>query len=85
MFYELDITDPAGHHPAKRDTDGVPSGTFEGHMEELAQITLLIDPDATLVDKDSTPDSAATSRIQLQSLASIEVPNLLPDGSVSSC
>jgi len=82
MFYELNIYDPAGHYPAKRNTDGVPNGTFEGDMEQFAQITLLIDPDATLADQDATLSSVAISRVKTQSLAKLEIPNLLPDGLV---
>lgn len=84
MFYELNIYDPAGHYPAKRNTDGVPDGTFEGEMQQFAQITLLIDPDATLADEDAVVSSTAMSRIKTQSLAKLEIPNLLPDGLVSS-
>jgi hypothetical protein len=82
MFYELNIFDPAGHYPAKRNTDGLPDGTFEGDMAQFAQITLLIDPDATLADQDAVVSSAAISRVKTQSLATFEIPNLLPDGSV---
>jgi hypothetical protein len=82
MFYELDFTDPLGTRPWKRGTHGVPSGTFEGTMDQFAQITLLLDPDAELEYEDLIDGPSAVSKVKATglSMSSIEVPNLLPDG-----
>jgi hypothetical protein len=75
MFYELDFDDPLGLHPWKRNDDGIPKGTFQGDVNAMAQITLLVDPGATLVDEGLVEGSSAMSTMRLLTL-----PNLLPDG-----
>lgn len=73
MFYELDFDDPLGLHPWKRNNDGIPEGTFQGDINALAQITLLVEPSTQLADKDSIEDSSAETTVR-------QLPNLLPDG-----
>jgi hypothetical protein len=82
MFYELDITDPLGQYPWKRGTQGISDHTFEGNIDVLAQITLLMDPDAALADKGQGSSSVASfkTKAETMSLIEVEVPNLLPDG-----
>ncbi|PYI01923.1 fibronectin type III domain protein [Aspergillus sclerotiicarbonarius CBS 121057] len=89
MFYELNTWDPLGRNPYKRSQDNPLNGTFEGSVNQLAQITLLMDPDAKLTDQtfvsdsaaDTTTEALAESKIFLSAQSSdIEVPNLLPDG-----
>ncbi|CZR59922.1 uncharacterized protein PAC_09817 [Phialocephala subalpina] len=88
MFYELNSWDPEGASPWKRDTNGVQSGTFVGSLSQFAELTLLLDPDATLIDQDfiefaSEDISSAESVVFIESASSdsdVEVPNLLPDG-----
>ena len=88
MFYELNSWDPEGASPWKRDTNGVQSGTFVGSLSQFAELTLLLDPDATLIDQDfiefaSEDISSAESAVFIESASSdsdVEVPNLLPDG-----
>jgi hypothetical protein len=73
MFYELDFDDPFGLHLWKRNSDGIPEGTFQGDVNALAQVTLLVDPGAELADRDSLEDSSAGTTVR-------NLPNLLPDG-----
>jgi hypothetical protein len=73
MFYELNSFDPAETSPWKRDTAGVLSGTFQGDMPILAQITRLVDPNAELYhDKE---DVGVASRKEMR-LASKKQGNL---------
>ncbi|KAL2859377.1 SGNH hydrolase-type esterase domain-containing protein [Aspergillus pseudodeflectus] len=63
MFYEHKTSDPFGTNPWKRDLhDQEILGTFGGYQNALAQITLLLDPEAELVheDKVEIPDEAPT-------------------------
>jgi hypothetical protein len=84
MFYELDWSDPLGKYPWRRDTDGIDDKTFEGNLDQFAQITLLMDPDAELAFGKSSASSAALSEENFVAahghVELFEVPNLLPDG-----
>ncbi|PLB48819.1 fibronectin type III domain protein [Aspergillus steynii IBT 23096] len=87
MFYELNTWDPLGSNPRKRSYDAPMNGTFEGSVNQLAQITLLVDPNAKFSDKDSN-SNAGTAAASLEvskvatsaKVADVEVPNVLPDG-----
>ncbi|KAH8755940.1 hypothetical protein BGZ57DRAFT_745345, partial [Hyaloscypha finlandica] len=46
MFYELNSWDMLGNSPWKRSTGEELEGTFMGDMNILAQIQLIVDPDA---------------------------------------
>ncbi|PWY96628.1 fibronectin type III domain protein [Aspergillus sclerotioniger CBS 115572] len=84
------LGDPLGRNPYKRSQDNPLNGTFEGSVNQLAQITLLMDPDATLSDQAFVSDAATVdattailgeSKISLSAESSdLEVPNILPDG-----
>jgi hypothetical protein len=84
MFYELDTLDPWGSNPWKRNTDGVADGTVEAYQNQLAQLSLLADPDAKL----NLPDGAQTAQVSAfhaemataDTMTTAEIPNLLPDG-----
>ncbi|THC88424.1 hypothetical protein EYZ11_012126 [Aspergillus tanneri] len=87
MFYELNTWDPLGRNPWKRSVDNPLEGTFEGSVNQLAQITLLMDPGAQLSDQalisDASTASITVSDVVLLSSAAvpdIEIPNILPDG-----
>ena len=67
------VDDPFGLHPWKRNSDGIPEGTFQGDVNALAQVTLLVDPNAKLADRDLLEDSSAGTTVR-------NLPNLLPDG-----
>jgi len=84
MFYELDTLDPLGSDPWKRSTDGVADGTVEGYQNQLAQLSLLADPDAKL-NLPAGVQSAQVSALHVEvatadQTAAFEIPNLLPDG-----
>ncbi|KAI2733367.1 CAZyme family GH135 [Penicillium roqueforti] len=89
MFYELNTFDLGGSNPWKRSVDEVEDGTFEGSVNELAQITLWLDPNAKLSDQSMISDetvasikSLAVSKVAPSATDSEkrEIPNLLPDG-----
>lgn len=87
MFYELNSRDPLGSSPWKRSTEGPLNGTFEGSLDQFAQITLLIDPNADFTNEDKIDPATKAAKIQSQMQSDlavqeldIEVPNLLPDG-----
>lgn len=40
MFYELEITDPLGMAPFKRDGDDAYEGTFEYNLNQIAELAL---------------------------------------------
>lgn len=87
MFYELDTWDLLGRNPWKRSQDNPLEGTFEGSVNQFAQITLLMDPDAKLSDQDfvsdASTDSIVASKMALvedMSVSGLEIPNILPDG-----
>ncbi|KAJ4415694.1 hypothetical protein N0V82_007187 [Gnomoniopsis sp. IMI 355080] len=87
MFYELNSRDPLGSSPWKRSTEGPLDGTFEGSLDQFAQITLLMDPNAAFTNEDKIDSAEKAVKIQSQMQSNltvpeldIEVPNLLPDG-----
>ncbi|GAT25369.1 fibronectin type III domain protein [Aspergillus luchuensis] len=88
MFYELNTWDPIGSNPHKRSQDRPLEGTFEGSVNEYAEITKLLDPDAqfskqTSVSDDTTDMTLVESKLSLSAVSEssdIEVPNVLPDG-----
>ncbi|KAB8211919.1 fibronectin type III domain protein [Aspergillus parasiticus] len=82
MFYELNTWDPRGNSPWKRSVDYPLEGTFEGTVNQLAQITLLMDSDAQFADQDMISDASAASIATYDEveLSSVEIPNILPDG-----
>ncbi|PWY77965.1 hypothetical protein BO83DRAFT_462084 [Aspergillus eucalypticola CBS 122712] len=88
MFYELNTWDPHGSNPHKRSQDRPLEGTFEGFVNECAEITKLLDPDAqfskqTSVSDDTTDLTLVESKLSLSAVSEssdIEVPNVLPDG-----
>ncbi|OJI89883.1 hypothetical protein ASPTUDRAFT_79749 [Aspergillus tubingensis CBS 134.48] len=88
MFYELNTWDPLGSNPHKRSQDRPLEGTFEGSVNEYAEITKLLDPDAqfskqTSVSDDTTDMTLVESKLSLSTVSEssdIEVPNVLPDG-----
>lgn len=87
MFYELNSRDPLGSSPWKRSTEGPLNGTFEGSLDQFAQITLLMDPNADFTNEDkiesatqSVPAEAQTKSSSSTQALDVEVPNLLPDG-----
>lgn len=82
MFYELSTWDLIGGNPWKRSVDYPLEGTFEGTVNQLAQITLLMDTDAELADQDMISDAATASIAAYDEveLSSAGIPNILPDG-----
>jgi hypothetical protein len=87
MFYELNTWDLKGNSPWKRSVDQPLEGTFQGTVNQLAQITLLMDADAKLLDQalisDAGTASIAASNVKLVNSAGLfelAIPNLLPDG-----
>ncbi|KAF7164134.1 hypothetical protein CNMCM5623_008824 [Aspergillus felis] len=87
MFYELNTWDPRGSNPWKRSEDQALEGTFEGTVNQFAQITLLMDPNAKLSEQalisNTGTASIASSKVELVNSAGsfdLAIPNLLPDG-----
>lgn len=89
MFYELNTWDPLGGNPWKRSLDDHPEDSFEGTVNQYAQITYLVDPNATFADQAMISDetSASTASLTQSKIAMtaasnsiISIPNLLPDG-----
>lgn len=89
MFFELNTRDPFGGNPWKRSTEEHPEGSFEGSVNQYAQITRLVDPNVQLVDQAMVSDETSTSTaslgvskvsIKAASDSIISIPNLLPDG-----
>ncbi|KAF3392625.1 hypothetical protein F1880_008918 [Penicillium rolfsii] len=90
MFYELNTMDAFGNNPWKRSTEEHPEDSFEGSVNQFAEITYLVDPGAKLVEAALVSDDTSTSTASLAVLnvafkaatASIGsyIPNLLPDG-----
>lgn len=84
-FYELDTWDPLGSNPWKRSEDHPQDRTFEGSVNEFAQITLLMGPNAELAKQGFISDAAAADVAVADKLAvsgelaDLEVPNVLPD------
>ncbi|KAK2811108.1 hypothetical protein FQN50_002444 [Emmonsiellopsis sp. PD_5] len=87
MFYELSTFDFSGSSPWKRSNGDPLNGTFEGSLDVLAQVTLLVDPNADLVHENLVEGKSTaggifsefSSEINKAAL-DIQVPNLLPDG-----
>ncbi|KAG2019298.1 hypothetical protein GB937_005212 [Aspergillus fischeri] len=87
MFYELNMMDPFGTNPWKRSDKQPFEGTFEGTVNQFAEITRLMDPDAKFSEQafisDAGTASIASSNVKLVNSASVlglTIPNLLPDG-----
>jgi hypothetical protein len=93
MFYELNTWDIFGSNPWKRSENSHAEDTFEGSVNQLAQIALLIDPDAELADKAMVSDESGASTVSTASFAASKMvslkttdvtkrlfPNILPDG-----
>jgi hypothetical protein len=95
MFYELNTFDPLGTTPWKRSSSGPLNGTFDGSIDALAQITLFVDPSATLSEKANVDDNTLTpfsvgTEIKSNTKPAdtsnkdlsgrFEIPNILPDG-----
>ncbi|KAF4166807.1 hypothetical protein CNMCM6936_005969 [Aspergillus lentulus] len=87
MFYELNTMDPFGTNPWKRSDNQPFEGTFEGTVNQLAEITRLMDPDAKFSEQtfisDAGTASIASSKVKLVNSAGVlglTIPNLLPDG-----
>jgi predicted transcriptional regulator len=89
MFYELNTWDLLGRNPWKRSPDDHPEESFEGSVNQYAQITLLVDPNASFIDQAmiSNKTTASTALVAESKLAVtvasdtvISIPNLLPDG-----
>ncbi|RYP12542.1 hypothetical protein DL765_007244 [Monosporascus sp. GIB2] len=84
MFYELNTLDPLGATPWKRFNHEELQGTFAGDLDILAQITMMMDPDAELVqgnkvETDNTTVPAGGTFIETQE-EGIRVVKSLPDG-----
>jgi hypothetical protein len=80
LFYELRWYEPGGNTIFKRNEEPSPPSTFQGDLDTWAQITLLVDPDASFKSYQSAPVQANVKVVE--SMAAIEgfVPRLLPDG-----
>lgn len=83
MFYELDMKDPLGNTPWKRSDNPVIPGTFEAELEVFAQLTVFLDPDATMrtsgVSLVSTKMRTVSGEAQ-SAIAAGLIPHMLPDG-----
>lgn len=95
MFYEMNSFDPLGTTPWKRSPSGPLNGTFDGSIDALAEITLFVDPSATLSEKANVDDNPiipirvgtevkSTTKPADTSNSGLtgrfEIPNILPDG-----
>jgi len=90
MFYELNTWDLLGLNPWKRSPDDHPEASFEGSVNQYAEITRLVDPNAKLTDQaliTEETSASTTNAIFAQSKVamkvasdSISIPNILPDG-----
>ena len=82
MFYELNTWDPLGTTPWRRSNDDPLNGTFQGHMEIMAQVSLLLDPNAEFTNQEAnvTLSPPLPSSTGAAEDIDIQVPNLLPDG-----
>lgn len=91
MFYELNTLDPMGSSPWKRSVRNSMNGTFDGSLDVLAEITLLVDPHAKLAHEPFINDTKTAAGIFDEVSVdrindndhqphSIEIPNILPDG-----
>jgi hypothetical protein len=75
MFYELNTVDFFGSNPWKRSVETHEEGTFEGSVNELAQVTLWLDPSAKLADQAMISDKTSASISSLE-VSNLEVSNL---------
>ncbi|GKT51238.1 uncharacterized protein ColSpa_11419 [Colletotrichum spaethianum] len=88
MFYELNTWDPLGSSPWKRSNDDALQGTFDGEQDILAQVTLLLEPDAELAHQNRIEGDVSTTSIPAPAdnntfttaALDIQVPSFLPDG-----
>lgn len=90
MFYELDTLDPLGTNPWKRSSDELRNGTFKASLDVFAGITLLVDPQAQLTNRDlvqgdNTTAAAVFSEFLDRTTNNVQsglvaIPNILPDG-----
>jgi hypothetical protein len=92
MFFELNSFDVFGGNPWKRSLDSAPEDSFEGQMNAIAQVTLLLDPDAKFSQQqyvsEATTNSVTTASLMSVKMANtntddnapIQVRSLLPDG-----
>jgi hypothetical protein len=91
MFYELNTWDLLGLNPWKRSPDDHPEASFEGSVNQYAEITRLVDPDANLADQAMVSDETSAStaafaqskvavKVASESDSGISIPNILPDG-----
>jgi hypothetical protein len=89
MFYELNTWDPSGSNSWKRSQNNHLEGTFEGSVNQFAQITLLMDlnikfSDQALISDIFTTSITASNMVLFNSAvdsdAGISIPNILPDG-----
>ncbi|RYP70471.1 hypothetical protein DL769_004960 [Monosporascus sp. CRB-8-3] len=84
MFYEMNTADPLGNTPWKRSSHEELQGTFAGDLDIFAQITMMMDPEAELVqgdkvETDNTADPTGAVFIETQG-EGIQVEKFLPDG-----
>ncbi|RYP71496.1 hypothetical protein DL771_004751 [Monosporascus sp. 5C6A] len=61
VFYELNTADPPGNAPWKRSNHKELQGTFAGDVDILAKITVMMDPDAELVQGDKVETDNTTT------------------------
>lgn len=87
MFYELNSWDPFGSTPWKLSNDDPLNGTFNGEQQVFAQITLLLDPNATFSQQEANNaapklaiQSNRTRPVQDLEIPAVQVPSLLPGG-----
>ncbi|KAK2007905.1 kinetoplastid membrane protein 11 [Colletotrichum eremochloae] len=88
MFYELNTWDPFGSSPWKRSNDDALQGTFDGEQDIMAQVTLLLEPDAELAHQDRVEGDASAASVSASSkndnftiaASEIQIPSFLPDG-----
>jgi hypothetical protein len=80
MFYELELLDPLGNTPWKRSDEISPPGTVQATIDQWAQITLLIDPDAKLKGAEAAPVRANMRTVSEKAIGPGWMPRLLPDG-----
>jgi len=90
MFYEMNTWDLEGTSPWKRSVESTYVDTFEGSVNQFAQITYELDPGVKLSDASfvsgtspASSSSLAVSKVALMSTTDTEkrsVPWYLPDG-----
>ena len=81
MFYEMNTRDPMGATPWKRSNRDSSKSSFEGSVNIMAQITMLLDPDASLTQEHLVEAGAQNSVLITNATESgIQIPSFLPDG-----